>query len=218
MPVQLLKAPDLPLPERVTRAALSKLRLALPHAALKLAAVSGVGARIVLDVTGAAQGRVLAKEGGAVDGEGPFAGRRDDGGRGPAEAAGEGLDVYARRGGGGLLGCDGGGGRCLCGAAACGGRGGGDGHIPFSDGGGTAASNREAVEVDVGGLDDTGAGEGRCDVVDSRKDLLGRGVKNKQPLREDAPRQIIGGIAGVASPGVIIYLVSISFTGIFQRL
>lgn len=50
------------------------LLVALLHAAGQLARVGGVGARVVLHVTGAAQGRARADEGVAVDGEGAVSG------------------------------------------------------------------------------------------------------------------------------------------------
>jgi hypothetical protein len=68
------KVEGLTLAEVVLRLALLELLLALRRAAGELAAVGGVGAGVVLDIAGAAERGLLARECVAVDGEGAVAG------------------------------------------------------------------------------------------------------------------------------------------------
>ncbi len=71
------------------------LGVALLDAAGQGARVGGVGARVVLDVAGAAEGGGRADKGVAVYGEGPVSRAGDDGRRRAANAAREQLDIVA---------------------------------------------------------------------------------------------------------------------------
>lgn len=76
--------------------ALRVLLVTLLDAAGERPAVGGVGASVVLHVTGPAEGGFFADEGVAVDGEGPVTRGGDDWWGSTAERASEGLDIGPR--------------------------------------------------------------------------------------------------------------------------
>jgi hypothetical protein len=74
----------------------------------------------------------------------------------------------------------------------------------------TTGSKGKAGKVDVGGRDDAGAGEGGGNISDGGKDLVGRGIEDKEPLGEDAAGEITSGITSVAcTSGVVDLLESL---------